>query len=363
MKHLGRFVAYLILAANTLFAGLLLLAAYSPYIDPLVYPKLSCLGLTFPIFLVINLCFLVFWIIVRYRFALLPIIAFALCYSQIHTYLPINTHTKLVPENSIKLLSFNTMAFGYMEKKNGKSPILTYLQESQADIICLQEYATSETAKVHLNQGDIRKGLKEYPYNNIQKLGRYGGNKIAIYSKFPILSVRQLDFKSDSNGSVVYELKIGADTVTLINNHLETNKLSLNDRATYEDMLDGAKAGELKSGGRMLLRKLKEATIIRAKQANAVAEEVAVSPHRDIIVCGDFNDTPISYTRYTIAKQLDDAFVESGRGLGISFNRNKFYFRIDNILVSKNLKTYNCTVDRSIKSSDHYPIWCYISKR
>ncbi len=363
MKHLGTLVAYLILAANALFAGLLLLAAYSPYLDPMVHPRLSCMGLTFPIFLVINLCFLVFWLFVRFRFALLAVIALALCYPQIHTYLPINMHTKLVPENSIKLVSFNTMAFGYMEKVKGKSPILTYLQESQADIICLQEYATSETAKVHLNQGDIRKGLKDYAYSDIQKLGKYGGNKIAIYSKFPILSVRKLDYQSDSNGSVVYELKIGADTVTLINNHLESNRLSMNDRTTYEEMLDGAKATELKSGGRMLLRKLKEATVIRAKQANAVAEEITASPHRNIIVCGDFNDTPISYTRYTIARDLDDAFVESGRGLGISFNRNKFYFRIDNILVSKNLQTHNCTVDRSIKSSDHYPIWCYISKR
>ena len=53
----------------------------------------------------------------------------------------------------------------------------------------------------------------------------------------------------------------------------------------------------------------------------------------------------------------------SGKGLGISYNQNKFYFRIDNILISPNLKAYNCTVDRSIKASDHYPIWCYISKR
>ena len=56
-----------------------------------------------------------------------------------------------------------------------------------------------------------------------------------------------------------------------------------------------------------------------------------------------------------------DAFTESGCGLGISYNQNKFYFRIDNILVSKNLKASGCTVDNSIKDSDHYPIWCYIT--
>ena len=91
--------------------------------------------------------------------------------------------------------------------------------------------------------------------------------------------------------------------------------------------------------------------------------EITASPHPYIIVCGDFNDTPISYTHRTIAQDLDDAFTQSGRGLGISYNQNRFYFRIDNILTSKNLRAYNCTVDRSIKESDHYPIWCYITKR
>ena len=73
--------------------------------------------------------------------------------------------------------------------------------------------------------------------------------------------------------------------------------------------------------------------------------------------------TPISYTHRVIAQNLNDAFTQSGRGLGVSYNQNKFYFRIDNILISKNLQSYNCTVDQSIKESDHYPIWCYIAKR
>ena len=84
---------------------------------------------------------------------------------------------------------------------------------------------------------------------------------------------------------------------------------------------------------------------------------------REIFVCGDFNDGSISYTHRILTQKLDDAFTQSGKGLGISYNQNKFYFRIDNILISPNLKAYNCTVDRSIKASDHYPIWCYISKR
>ena len=87
MKHIGRLALFLCLAVNAFFIGMLLLTAYSPYINPEVHPVQSCLGLTFPIFLVINFCFLIFWLIVRYRFALVPLLGFLLCYPQLRTYM------------------------------------------------------------------------------------------------------------------------------------------------------------------------------------------------------------------------------------------------------------------------------------
>lgn len=365
MKHLGNFVALLILAINALFTGLLLLAAYSPYIQPVSHPVQSCFGLTFPIFALINGCFLIFWLAIqRYKTALLPLAGLLLCYSQLRTYLPLNFHTSDIPEESIKLLSYNIMGFDGAGKKNGKNPILTYLKESDADILCLQEYASDESPH-HLTQKDIEQELKAYPYHRISLIGSGSGytNKIACYSKFPILSSRTLNYPSGYNGSVLYELKLNEDTITLINNHLESNKLTKADKDIYENMLKAPEKEKVKSGVRLLMHKLAEASAIRAPQADTIARAIASSRHPSVIVCGDFNDTPISYTHRTIAQNLDDAFTQSGRGLGISYNQNKFYFRIDNILISKNLRSYNCTVDRSVKDSDHYPIWCYIAKR
>ena len=122
-------------------------------------------------------------------------------------------------------------------------------------------------------------------------------------------------------------------------------------------------AKKVKTGLRQLIKKLAEASAIRSSQADSVAVAIANSKYPTIITCGDFNDASISYTHRILTQQLDDAFTQSGRGLGISYNLNKFYFRIDNILISPNQKAYNCTVDRSIKDSDHYPIWCYIGKQ
>ena len=364
IKHIGKVVAYLILAVNIFFIGLLLLTAYSPHIKPVAHPVESCLGLTFPIFLVINICFLIFWLIIqKYKFALFLLVALLFCYPQMRAYFPLNFHTSKLPEDSFKVLSYNIMGFDGAVKKDGENPILNYLKESGADILCLQEYQTVESPR-HLSQKDVKKALKEYPYHKIQIVGSGKGhtNRIACYSKYPILSARKLDYASEYNGSVVYELKIGEDTVMLINNHLESNKLTKEDKVVYESMLKDPETEKVKSGARLLIRKLAEASAIRAPQADSIAQEISSSQHPYIIVCGDFNDTPISYAHRVISKGLNDTFTQSGRGLGISYTQNKFYFRIDNILASKNLKSYNCTVDRSIKESDHYPIWCYLKK-
>lgn len=363
MKHLGKLVILLLLAANLAVTGLLLATAYSPYLQPTQHPVLSCLGLAFPIFLLLNTACLLGWLIIQqYKCALLPLAGLLLCLPQARTYLPLNLRTERLPEDNLKILSYNIMGFGASSPTDRQNPILTYLQESRADIICLQEYSTGKTSK-HPTQKAIDKALAEYPYHRIDAIGKQRGNKVACYSKLPILSARPLKYASASNGTLVYELAWGDDTLLLINNHLESNKLTKEDKVVYEDMLRDPEKDKVESGMRQLVGKLAEAAALRAPQADSIAREIEHSPHRDIIVCGDFNDSPISYTHRVIGQELDDAFTHSGRGLGISYNQNKFYFRIDHILTSPSLEAFNCTVDRSIAASDHYPVTCRIARR
>lgn len=317
MEHIGKIVAYLILAINAFLVGTLILSAYSPYLNPKVNPLASSLGLAFPIFLTINLLFLVFWAFINYRYALLPIIGFLVCIPQIRTYIPFNSTTKTIPEGSIKLLSYNVMSFSNLEKKNGKNPVLSYLADSKADIICLQEYNTT-TNKKFLTEQDVKKALKAYPYQSIHQQG-IGEVQLACFSKFPILSSQPIKYKSSYNGSMKYVLKVNNDTITLINNHLESNKLTKEDRGIYEDMIKDPNASKVKTGLRQLVKKLAEASAIRASQADSVARYIAESKYPTIIACGDFNDGSISYTHRILTQKLDDAFTHSGKGLGIFF--------------------------------------------
>lgn len=360
MKGIGFLLGWLLLGVNGLITLCLLLCAYSSYLHPTRFPILSCCELAFPVFLFLTVIFLLFWLIVYYRYAVLSLLSLIICAPAIHLYMPIRLHRSEAPEGSIKILSYNIMGFenDHPDTPDNPNLILHYLKDPQADIICLQEY----TAGGRLKQAHIDEVLADYPYHDIYQIEK-SGNKLACYSRFPILSSQGIVYKSENNGSVIYMIKVDNDTIMIINNHLESNKLTSDDKAMYIQMIKSPETSDVKEGSRLLIGKLAEANAIRSRQSDTIASIIRQRSVESLIVCGDFNTSPLSYSHRVIAEGLIDAFVESGNGMGISYNKNGFYFRIDNILISQNLQSYQCTVDRSIKNSDHYPIWCYLSKK
>lgn len=364
-KYIGRLLGWILLAVNMLLTGGMLLCAYSPYINPATHPVWACTGLAFPIFLLLNLLFLFFWLIIYKRYALLSFLGMLACASQIRTYIPINLRTDLkeIPEGAIKFLSYNVMAYHHDMKHTEESPnpVVEYLKKCDADIICLQEAGLyGQKHQKYLDIETVDRTLSAYPYKSHIKRRN---NAWDCYSRYPILSVREIEYESQGNGSVMYEIKVDEDTLLVINNHLESNRLTSNDKAVYKEMIIDPEKEKVKSGSKQLINKIASAGAIRCTQANTVAKIIAETPHEYIIVCGDFNDSPISYTHRVLSERLKDTFTESGMGMGISYHQNGFYFRIDHILASDNFQSYNCTVDNSIDASDHYPIWCYLSKR
>ena len=358
MKYIGKLLGIILLGINAIVALMMFLSAYSPSIDPHAHPVASCMGLFFPIFLLANVLFLIFWLLVYRKFMLFPLLALIGCWGSIRTYFPINGWGEDVPEGAIKILSYNTRAFGEKKPHTKERPndVLAYLQNSDADVICLQEYIFGGKLK----KKDIDYALRDYRYKHYQVLGK-GLNGLGCYSRYPILSATPILYKGTRNGSVAYRIKVGSDTLLVINNHLESNKILKSDVETYQEMIDAPNKQNLLVGIRKLLGKVAKATSIRARQADVLVETIRDSKEKAVVLCGDFNDTPISYTHHVLCDELQDAFVETGNGLGVSYNKDRLYVRIDHIFVSKNLKVYDCTVDNRIKASDHYPVWCYLS--
>ena len=112
---------------------------------------------------------------------------------------------------------------------------------------------------------------------------------------------------------------------------------------------------------REIIRKIKTASEMRAEQVRKIREHIDNSPSK-VVVCGDFNDHPVSYSYQKIRKNLKDAFVESGRGIGRTYVGKLPSFRIDYILHSKGFNSYNFKTI-NFRMSDHLPVTCILIKK
>ena len=361
-KLLRIFFTSTLVFINVVVILLFLISAFSDRISPEKHLIFSFMGLGFFFFFMIDLLFSIYWLFTgRWKYLLICLCSFLIAWTPIKSYFPIHKKAKEIPtENVIKVLTYNVMGFGYKDHTD-KVPnqIVKYIAESKADIVCLQEYAVGHSS-YFLTNDKLFKALKMYPYHSIYPICNSGTLMIgiAVYSKYPITKSHRIKYKSDFNGSSMHEINIHGNALTLVNNHLESFKLTSQDRSRYVSFIKNPDSKSL-DGLKALQQKLGPAYKKRANEADIVAKEIKSIDSDYILVCGDFNDTPISYAHRTVQGNLIDSYSETGRGMGITYNKNHFYFRIDNILHSSNMKAYNCTIDK-VRYSDHYPMWCYI---
>ena len=357
IQQLKNFTINMVAGANIATVAVMLLTGYSDYISPVDYPMLACAGMTFPLFLLLNLGFLFFWLMFKWRMIWIPIVGYALAYVPIYIYMPVNI-PKDVPEGAIKLLSYNVCTYGGNYKyEKGFEAVYDYLSQEKADIVCLQEDVDIKRRHVMDRYQNL------FPYNDttLFRKDSKSTNGVGIHTRFPILRKERIPYESQANGSVAYFLLMNDDTVIVINNHLESTHLTRKDRSRYKDMIKGEMGRDtVRTESKLLVSKLGNAAAIRAPQADALHRYIDQHRQYPIIVCGDFNDNPISYSRRVIAQGLTDCFVEAGFGLGLSYNQKGFFFRIDHILCSSHFEPVNCKVDSKIDFSDHNPVVCWL---
>ena len=353
---------YIILGVNILVL-VLLLSSYSTWnTSPIKSVYLAYLGLGFIFILLGVVFFTIMWFCVKkWTFGFLNLIVLIICYAPIKDYVPLNYPNTTIPDNSVKILSYNVRGFNWDLKKGwGNNSIYKYIKESNADIVCIQEYLAS-VSQLEATSEKLRVTLG-YPYAAITPLRGIGNHiyGLACFSKYPIKSVEKLPLVTSDNGSVLYTIDINGKTVSLINNHLESNRLTDKDKEIYASFFKDPKKEDIGKVKNNLNERLGKAFKKRAPQAEMIAKYIDEQNTDAVIVCGDFNDTPMSYTYNQISKNLVDSYVENGFGPGITYHENHFLFRIDFILHSKNMKSSNFVVDK-VTYSDHYPISTYLS--
>ncbi|TAL60974.1 MAG: hypothetical protein EPN88_15215 [Bacteroidetes bacterium] len=352
----------ILLAVNAVFALTLLMSYLAIKINPGDFALPAFFGLAYPYLLLINIILVIIWAMLLRFEAFISVVVIALGFTHLSNYIKL-TRPSSDKTNTFKVLSYNVRLFNYFENKNGvtsEKKIVAFLNSQKPDILCLQEFFVSGNPPQ--KETDFTAALGDKYYSHIKILGR-GKNRyygIVTFSKFPIIRKGEIVHPGSSSLSIYTDLLISKDTFRIYNNHLQSFRLKKMERSFLEEMTsadDKETMDEVKS----LSVSLKKGFVRRALQAQVVKDHINRCPF-PVIVAGDFNDTPVSYTYRKIRKGLNDSFVNSGYGAGFTYKGNYPPNRIDYILYDNALTSSYFEIIK-VKYSDHYPIIAYFRKK
>ena len=261
-------------------------------------------------------------------------------------------------ENSIKLLSYNVRLFGVYDDTTTESRdnIFNLIRSEQPDVACFQEYYRQDKPTTFETYDSIRTILNSIDYHERSAHNERGNRNfgIAIFSKYPMIARGDVMFESqgtmDFNYCIFADVVCKKDTVRIYNVHLQSIRLSEPGNKESSGTLSLLKTG---------IKKMNSAYVKRADQARKVIEHMESSPY-PIVVCGDFNDTPMSYTYHQFYKKMTDGFRESSVGIGATYIGRIPAGRIDYVFHTDELSCSNFNVHK-VRFSDHRPITCTIN--
>jgi endonuclease/exonuclease/phosphatase family metal-dependent hydrolase len=350
-----------IVLLNWMVALLLLVSSLASFINPAFAWIIALIGIAYPYILVVNLIFILYWLLVFDRAILISLAVILAGYPVLRNHFQFtwSAAPPLREANTFKFLSFNTRLFdvyGWTDRIDTRTRIFNLIKKEAPQILCIQEFYTS-TSRSGFNSLDSLKALQQSPYAHVAYTATKWGTDhwgIATFSSYPIIRKGNIMFNEKTNNICIYsDIKVNQDTIRVYNIHFQSNRFRKED---YEflDKPDEQKDKLLAS--KNILNKIKLASVKRSKQVDAVASHIESSPY-PVIICGDFNDPPSSYTYNRISGDLKDAFVESGTGFGNTYNGLIPLLRIDYILHSPRIRSADFqTVKQNL--SDHFPITC-----
>jgi len=261
-------------------------------------------------------------------------------------------------------MSYNVSQFGLYREKDSKynrEAMFALIKKQELDILCLQDFYTSEKKNDFNNREDISREMKlpfRFFSSDFNRDGMQHWGSI-IYSRYPIIKSDKLKLsKGPLSESLIYaDIVREKDTFRIINMHLASYRFNERDYRSIEKIRKQEDTGLVAT--RNIVQKMRDAYVGRSRQADIVASFIKTSPY-PVIVCGDFNDTPASYTYFTIRGPLQDAFLRKGSGIGRTYAGLAPTLRIDYIFADK---IFRINSFRKITSglSDHYPVIANLS--
>lgn len=336
------FLLNIVLTVSTFVAYLL------PFLAPKLFPLLSVFTLFMPLFFILNGLFFLYWgfqfkkrMIISGLVLLMGITFFNKFYKFSHKEYPENEKDFTVMSYNVRL--FNV--FKWLDRDDVPDNILTFINEKNPDILCIQEFSNSANID-----------LKVYSHKYILMEGNQIKTAQAIFSKFPIINQGNIAFPNSNNNVVFVDIKKGKDIIRVYNMHLQSIKISPDVTELDEKNIDAIDQGKSEK----LFNRISKAFKQQQQQAELIKEHKKDCSY-PIIICGDMNNSAFSYVYRNIKGGLKDSFEEAGVGFGATYKFRYYPARIDYIFADGIMKVKKFESFSDFENSDHYPVMARLS--
>ena len=336
-------VLQLIVSVFTIVAIFTILGIFGGNFNPEKSHAMAMLTYALPILIIANIVILAFWLLRRrLHWAVMPAFALLFCLRYVGTIAQPGFFSQR--ENiisGVKIATYNVERFKHETSGFRSENILSAMKNQDVHIFCIQEYSD--------RSGDR---LNSEHYATVFPHHVFGHDDMAIFSKYPIRRHGTIDFGHTNNSAMWADIDIDGTVVRVFNVHMQTTGIN---RTQHKAARMREKGYDLADNFimRALYANFTDGIIVRAHQADQVAREVEKSDY-PVILCGDFNDVPYSYTYNTLLGDLRDGFRECGEGFMYT-KRGRKMFRIDYIFHDKAFRG-NVYYRYDLSFSDHYPV-------
>jgi endonuclease/exonuclease/phosphatase family metal-dependent hydrolase len=355
---------------SILAAAWLLGCATTAMVSPQRFRYLALFNITAPFAIAANVLTALGWLLLAGRKwpLVFPLLALGFSYRLIPLVFgvhPFATQDMIPGPGKLKLMSWNVHGLGIFDRPRNRTAddsIIRIIRDEAPDLLCLYEFYTSRVnaLKPYSTRIMTECGYKEFRFRYDNTIGSKIYLGIAIFSRYPLSNFESHPLHRLPSGEadvLLSQVDVslpGDRQIRLFATHLQSFMLSDVEKSYLSDV--SSRDSELKiERSRSFVRRFGLAYVKRAAQADEAAAIIAQSPY-PVLLCGDFNDLPGSYTYTRMKGSLRDAFAQKGFGLGKTYNFLSPTLRIDHIFYDK--RAFEIVGFRSPKTrlSDHNPV-------
>lgn len=341
----------IVLGLNIVATLALLLSYLAPVTDPRDWSIIAVLGFGYPLLLLVNVVFIIYWLFRARLLSLISVLGIALGFNFI--LLNYGFHkasgSEKVAGETIRMMAYNVHQFKGIEAHEDDSTeheIIQLIRNYDPDIINIEEYHAAADGK-GATADSIKKNYKYYYFEpfTIRKNDSIGN---AIFSKYPMIKYDTIPSPAILfNRAIFADIKYKDKVIRVYCVHLAAVKIKERQKMGY---LQGK--ADLNNSS-FVSNKLSSAFVSRSLQVSRIKSHIAACPY-PYIIGGDFNDTPVSFSVNQLSEGGKDAFREKGSGYVTTYYTS-FPLQIDHIIASSqfNILSYQA-IDRKI--SDHKPV-------